>query len=188
MNATFRASSWIVTPCLAAMAVAYLALTWLPSRRAIQQWRGQVQAEQQVVAGATELSAKLVAMQQELRQTEAVVAQWEKTAPGKRDIPAMFGQINALAKEAGLSISRFDPQPALIHEKLQEMPIAVVCSGAFADLFQFLRGIEGLPATMWVESIRLEKGVQNAKDVRCEVSLAIFSNNQHISDYARHSE
>jgi Tfp pilus assembly protein PilO len=156
MNSTFRGSSWIVTPCLVAMAVAYLVLTWLPSRRAIQQWRGQVQAEQQVVAQATELSARLVAFQQELQQTEAVVAQWEKTAPGKRGIPALFGQINALAKEAGLSISRFDPQPFLAYDKLQEIPISVVCAGTFGDVFRFLQGIERLPATIWVESIHLE--------------------------------
>jgi Tfp pilus assembly protein PilO len=188
MNSTFRRSSWIVTPCLAAIAAAYLTFTWLPSRRAIQQWRGQVQAEQEVVAQATELSAKLVAMQQELQQTEDVAAQWERTAPGKRNIPALFGQINALAKDAGLSINRFDPQPFLLHEKLQEIPITVVCSGTFAEFFQFLRGIEGLPATIWVESIRLEKAAQNAKDVRCELSFAVFSNNHQISDYAKHSE
>lgn len=188
MYANIRRSSWIVTPCLAAIAVVYLALTWLPSRRAIQQWRAQVQAEQQAVAQATDSSARLVALQNELHQTEVVTAQWEKAAPGRRDIPALFAEINALAKDAGLSVSRFDPQPILVYEKLQEIPITVVCSGEFSDLFQFLRGIEGLSVTTWVEAIRLEKTAQNAKDVRCELNLAVFTNNQQISDYARHSE
>jgi Tfp pilus assembly protein PilO len=128
----------------------------------------------------------LVASQQELEKTDAVATQWEKTAPGKRDIPALFGKINALAKDAGLTISRFDPQPFLVYEKLQETPITIVCSGTFAEIFGFLRLIEGLPATIWVESIRLEKDSQNAKDVRCELNLAVFSNNQQSSDYARH--
>lgn len=188
MNVTFRQSSWIVTPSLGAIAIAYLTLTWLPSSRAIQQWREQVTAEQQVVAQATELSATLLASQQELEKTDAVVAQWEKAAPGKRDISALFGQINALAKDAGLTISRFDPQTFLVYEKLQEIPITVVCSGTFNELFGFLRLIEGLPATIWVESIRLEKTGENAKDVRCELSLAVFSNNQQNSDYAKHSD
>jgi Tfp pilus assembly protein PilO len=188
MNATFRQSSWIVTPCLGAIAVAYLTLIWLPSRRAIKEWRGQVETEQRAVAQATELSAMLVASQQELEKTNAVIAQWEKTAPGKRDIPALFGQINALAKDAGLTISRFDPQPTLAYEKLQEIPITVVCSGTFAELFGFVRLIEGLPATIWVESLRLEKAAQDAKDVRCELNLAVFSNNQQSSDYAKHSK
>jgi hypothetical protein len=55
MNATLRRSSWIVTPCLVAIVVAYLTLIWLPSRRVIKQWREQAEAQQQVVAQATEL-------------------------------------------------------------------------------------------------------------------------------------
>ena len=188
MNATFRKSSWIVTPCLVAIAVAYLALIWAPSRRLIRQWREEAESQQQVVAQGTELSAVLVASEQELDKTEAVASQWEKTAPGKRDIPALFGKINALAKEAGLTISRFDPQPFVVYERLQELPTTVVCSGTFAELFGFLRLIEGLPATIWVDSLRLEKDSKNAKDVRCELSLAVFSNNQQSSDYAKHSD
>jgi Tfp pilus assembly protein PilO len=188
MNSTFRQSSWIVTPCLGAIALAYLTFVWMPSRRAIKQWREDVESKQQVVARAAGLSASLTALEQELDKTQAFVAEWEKAAPGKRDIPALYGRINAMAKEAGLTIKRFDPQAFRLYEKLQEMPISVVGSATFGQVFEFLRLVEGLPVTVWVESMRLEKTAQNGKDVQCELNLAVFANNQQSSDYAKHSE
>ncbi len=188
MNATFRQSSWIVTPCLGAIAATYLMLVWLPSRRVIKQWHDEVEARQKVVTGATGVAATLAAVEQELDKSREAVADWEKVAPGKRDIPALYGGINALAKETGLTITRFDPQAIQVYEKVQVMPIAVVGNGTFAQLFEFLRLIEALPVTIWVDSLRLEKQSQNGKDIQCELNFAVFSNNQQSSDYVKHIE
>ena len=112
----------------------------------------------------------------------------EKAAPKKRDIPALYGKIDALAKDAHLAISRFDPQPFVVHEKLQEIPVAMTCSGTFAQVYAFLRAIEGMPVTIWVESLRLEKTAQITKHVQCEINLVVFTNNLQINDYGRHSD
>jgi Tfp pilus assembly protein PilO len=192
MNTTFHKSSWIVTPCLGAIAMAYLMFVWIPSRHAIKEWCEQVEAKQQVLAQSANLSAMLAATQQDLSKSRDLAADWEKAAPGKRDIPALYGQVNALAKDAGLTISRFDPQSFVAYEKLEKIPLTIVGSGSFSQVFEFLRLIEGLPVTIWVESIRLEKMAQNtdqnAKNIQCELSLAIFSNNQQNSDYAKHTD
>ena len=45
-----------------------------------------------------------------------------------------------------------------------------------------------MPVTIWVESMRLEKTAQTAKDVQCELNLVVFSNNLQIPDYAKHSD
>ena len=116
------------------------------------------------------------------------MSRWEKAAPKKRDIPRLYGKIDALAKDAQLAISRFDPQPFVVHEKLQEIPITMTCSGTFAQIHEFLRAIEGMPMAIWVESMRLEKTAQTAKHVQCELTLVVFSNNLQITDYTRHSD
>jgi Tfp pilus assembly protein PilO len=188
MNTTFHKSSWIVTPCLAAIAAAYLTFVWMPSRRAIKELHEQVEAKQQLVAQATTLSAMLATSQQDLDKSQAVATAWEKAAPGKRDIPSFYGRINALAKDAGLTISRFDPQSFLTYEKFQEIPITIAGSGNFAQVYEFLRLVESLPVYVWVDSLRIEKAAQNAKTVQCEISMAIFSNNKQNSDYAKHAE
>ena len=187
MNA-HRQNSWIVTLSLAAVAVAYLMLVWSPNRQAIKKISDQVETKRAFVAQATGLSKAMIGVQQELDKTQAVVAQWEKTCPGKRDVPALYGKINAVAKDAHLAITRFDPQPFVVHEKLYEIPITMNCAGTFAQIYEFLRSIERLSATIWVESIRLERMAQNAKDVQCELSLVVFSNNSQSSDYVKHTD
>jgi Tfp pilus assembly protein PilO len=177
MSTAFRQSSWIVTLSLAAIAIVYLKFAWLPGRRAIQEMSQQVEIRQAFLAQSTGLAAMLTGVQGELDKADAIVRQWEDASPGKRDIAQLYGTINSQAKEAHLTTGRFDPQPFVAYEKLREIPLAVSCSGTFAQIHDFLRKVEGLPATVWVESMRIEKSAQNAKDVQCELSLVIFSNN-----------
>jgi len=188
MSTAFRQSSWIVTLTLAASAVAYVAMLWLPNHRAIKEMRAQVEAKRSLVAQATELSSELIRVQRELDQSEGVVTRWQKMAPKKRDIPALYGKIDALAKDAQLAISRFDPQPFVVHEKLQEIPIAMTCSGTFAQTYQFLQAIEGMRVAVWVESMKLDKMAQTEKHIQCELNLVVFSNNLQIPDYTRHTD
>jgi Tfp pilus assembly protein PilO len=71
---------------------------------------------------------------------------------------------------------------------LQEIPITMTCSGKFAEIHSFLRNLERLPPTIWIESMRLDKDARNAKDVRCELNLVVFSDNPQSSDYAKRSD
>jgi Tfp pilus assembly protein PilO len=188
MTKPARHNTWIVTVSLASMAIAFMALVWLPGRRNVKELCVQVETKRGIVAQATGLGTMLIGVNQELSKSEAIVTQWEKTAPGKREIPELFGKIDALAKSAHLAIGRFDPQPVVVHERLREIPITMNCSGTFGQIFAFLHEIERLPATIWVESLRIEKTAQNAKDVQCELNLVVFSNKSQGSDYARHSD
>ena len=184
---SFRQSSWIVTLSLAALAIVYLKFAWLPGRRVIQEMSQQVETKQAFLAQSTGLSAMLIGVQHELDRANSIVAQWEKASPGKRDIPQLYGKINSLAKEAHLATGRFDPQPFITHEKLHEIPLAVSCSGTFVQIHDFLRNVEGLPATIWVESMRIEKTAPATKDVQCELNVVVFSDNPQDSDYAKHT-
>lgn len=184
---TFRQSSWIVTLSLAAIAIVYLKFAWLPGRCAIREMSQQLKTKQAFLAESTDLSAMLIGVQHKLDKADAIVTQWEKASPGKRDIPQLYGKINSLAKESHLTTGRFDPQPFVTHEKLHEIPVAVSCAGTFAQIHDFLRKVEGLPATIWIESMRLEKTAQTTKGVQCEITLVVFSDNPQDSDYAKHT-
>jgi len=134
------------------------------------------------------MSEKVPALQRELDRTEAVTAKWEKSSSHKKNISALYGRINALAKDAGLMVTRFDPQPFIEYESIQEIPLSIVCSGMFSEIYDFLRDIEGLPTTMRVIFVKMEKKTGNAKDVQCELGLVVFSVNPKSSDYTRHTD
>ena len=62
-----------------------------------------------------------------------------------------------------------------VHEKIREIPLLIDCSGRFAQVHEFLRNVERLPATVWIESIKIENMKDNAKNVTCKVNLVGFS-------------
>ncbi len=177
MTTSYRQHCWWVTVPLAALAVAYLTFVWMPGRKHLQALQRQLETQREFLAGVSGLQTSLTTTQTELERAESVAKHWESQAPHQKDIPALYGKINALAKDAGLAVGKFDPQPLVLHEKIQEMPLKVACSGKFAQIFEFLRGVEGLPVTIWITSLKIERAGQDAKDVKCDMDLTVFSDN-----------
>ena len=73
-------------------------------------------------------------------------------------------------------------------ESLTKIPLEVGCSGSFSQLYDFLRELEGLPQTIWVEDLQLGKSAVNPKDVGCKLTLAVFTDNPGNSDQAERPE
>jgi Tfp pilus assembly protein PilO len=170
-------STWILTALPTVAVVAYLTLVWLPGHRAITAMQDQVESKRQFVVRAAELPAVLAGCQRELRHAEAAVAQWENAAPRKRHLAEYFEKINTAAKDAGLAVARFDPQPLVAHEELHEIPVVIDGSGGFAHIYEFLRNVERLPPTIWVESIKIENNKGDAKNVTYKMNLVGFGDN-----------
>ena len=187
-KAVVKKSSWIVTLSLAGIAVVYMTGVWLPSRREIVEIRQQVQTKREFVSQSTGLAKILTASQKELETAEAANNKWLASAPRNRDLPALYGKINALAKDAGLVLTRFDPEPFNLHEELRELPVAIGCSGTFSQVYTFLSDIEALPATIWVEQLRLGKTKTGGGNVECELNMVVFSNNPYVSDCILHTK
>ncbi len=177
MPSKLKQNTWIITLSLAALAIVYVKFLWLPGHRANSAMCQEVEEKRAFVTQSAGLAAGLVATHKELQESKALVEQWEKTAPGKRDIPALYAKIDALAKDAHLTIEKLDPQPIVLRQKLQEIPININCVGSFSQIYEFLRTLEGLPVAMWIESLRLDRKSQDTQDVQCELSVVVFSVN-----------
>ena len=171
-----------MTISLAAVAAAYMFFVWLPGRKQLAAIGEEIETKREVVARAADLTKTLTASQKELESTRAVAKKWLETAPDNRDLPAMFGRINAMAKESGLAVLRFDPEPLVVHEAIREIPLTIGCSGKFSQVFEFLMKVESLPESVWTNEMRLEKSQGNRGNVRFSADLAIFSGNPYSSD------
>jgi Tfp pilus assembly protein PilO len=188
MSTTLHRGSWIVTLPVAGIAVLYVGFVWLPGRRTIAELQSQIELKQQFLAQSATVGNALAAAQQELHQAEDYSSGWEKIAPARKDLPALYGKINSLAKEAGAVTTRFDPQSLIAHGCIREIPLTLGCTGTFGQVFQLLRSIESLPTTIWVDCVRIEKVAETAQTVHCELSLVVFSNYPLDSDYAKRTE
>lgn len=175
MNILFRNWSWVITFLLTILATVYLTFHWLPDHLDIRQLEAQLEAKRLFLAQSAEMSEKAAALQQELVRTETVTAKWNKTSSHNKNILALYERIDALAKDDCLKVTRFAPQPPIKYESLQEIPLSIVCSGRFSEIYDFLRDLEGLPTTMRVNFVKMEKKAGNEKDVECELGLMVFS-------------
>ena len=177
MKSSMRQTSWVIILPLAALVVAYVFAVFLPGRRAIDRLRGELADHQEFVVSTTFVAPAIEATRDELAKTGAYNAAWSAAAPTEADLSHLYGQIHALAKTAGATTTRFEPQPTLDYEQLRRIPVLVGCTGSFFQLARFLETLENLPQTIWVETAEFSADGQAEGVVKCEVELVIFADN-----------
>jgi Tfp pilus assembly protein PilO len=175
--------SWIVTLPLAGLAVAYVMLIYLPARQTDAELQDQLQQRQEYLSQAKTRTAALTAIHQTLEQTNAYRTRWIERAPRRHNVAELYGQIHMLAKDAGVTITRFDPQDPVERSYLIELPLSIGCVAPFAETFEFIRGIESMPEEVWVRRVRFDNTQQQGGDVLCEIDLVIFTARNEISGY-----
>ena len=113
MNTKIKRGSWVVTVPLAAAAIGYVVLVFLPGRRSVSEAREQLELKQDYIARAAGVATALQAAHHELNKAQAYNSSWEERAPAKGGLSALYGKINALAKA-------FGRQPSAIRSRLRK--------------------------------------------------------------------
>jgi Tfp pilus assembly protein PilO len=191
MHATeskFHRGSWLVTIPLVAIAVIHIMFVFFPGRKVISQLRMEIESRQLYISNAGNVSAKLAAAQQDLLEAKSYIEKWRHAAFIVHRLPVLYGNINNLSKQAGTAITRFEPQMFLELGLIRQIPIHMACTGTIAKIHEFIRSLESLPQTIWLDSLKYQKSGQNGENVLCEINLVVFSDNPKNSDYADSSK
>ncbi len=178
----------MITLPIAAGAVAYILLVFVPGQRTAADLRAQIGETKEYLAHSAAIGPALAAAEEELRLADRYRAQWREGSPRVGRLPELFAGIHRLEKQSGVQATRFDPQPVVAKESISEVPLSVAYTGSFANLFQLLYGFERLPATVWTRKVHIEKVAGNAGNVQCRVELAVFVDNRDNSDYVEKSD
>jgi Tfp pilus assembly protein PilO len=187
MHATERKinrGSWLVTIPLVAIAVVYIVFVFFPGRNVITQLRAEIESRQLYISNDDSISASLAAAQQELLQARSYIENWQHAAFIVHRLPLLYGNINNLSNRAGTATTRFEPQILVELGLIRQIPIHMACTGTFAQIHEFIRSLESLPQTIWIDSLQFNKPVQNGGNISCEIDLVVFSDNPKISNYA----
>jgi Tfp pilus assembly protein PilO len=188
MKSGLKQSHWIIIALLAAVAVAYALLIFVPQRAAIAEIRTELANKRQYVAQGGVLDARLKAVQQELDATNAYNAKSRAAAPTNKGLSSLFERISELVKSTGATTTRFDPEPAVPHEKITQITLSIGLTGSFPQILAFLSSLERLSPRVWVESVRLDAPPKDSEPMKGELSVAIFINNSDDSDYINRAE
>lgn len=174
--------SWIVTALLAAAAVAYVVFAFLPGQRAIGGMRKQLHEKQEYIVQADRLGFAIQKTTGDLEAAHEYAAAWQTAAPSEAKLASTFGGITQRAQAAGLALHRFDPQPIIKLDSVWQAPINLVGEGDFQQVFEFIRQVETMPGTLWIQTMRLECDPKAEGRVRCEMTVTVFADNRDFSD------
>ncbi len=188
MNSKSGYGSWIVTVPLAAAAVAYVVWIYLPGSREIGRLREDIRQKQDYLAMAAGMPLALQISQKQVEETEAYNTAWHEQASAAEDLSSLYGELHRLAKTAGMTVTRFDPEPITRYETIREIPLTVGLEGSFDQVFRYLKGLETLPATLWTNSFKLKNLVGSRGRISCQVDLVVFAGNPENSDYINPSQ
>jgi len=101
----------------------------------------------------------------------ARLAELERAVPARQDSAATLREIQRLALDSGLQMTKFAPGPEVPGEFTAELPVAIEVQGGWSDIAGYLRGLAELPG-LWVAAKFSCKAV-SADDPRSEVRASI---------------
>lgn len=187
MPAPAKYGNWMLTLPLAGLGLAYLFLFFLPAQRTLDSLTRDLSKEQDAVGQADALLPSIATTEQQLAKARKYNSQWIEAAPSESELPSLFGKVNRLAKAAGITTTRLDPQPAVQYEKIRLINLTAAYRGSFAQISRFLCELESTPEAIWIDRVQMEGSSQTGKDITCEVTLAIFVDKTDDSDQVKGS-
>ncbi len=177
--------SWLVTGLVATLAVLYTLFIFLPTQRSAAILKSKKYELMQYVANRSKLGDKI----EQARQRHALVKQssvsWHQHAPKLGELGRVLSGITQQARQAGVRLQRFDPQPNVALQSVSQQAIAVALEGDFAQVFDFLHRLESLPHRVWITNLTLSAASEDAQTLRAEMTLTIFADLAENPDYAK---
>jgi type IV pilus assembly protein PilO len=128
---------------------------YLPKHKEI----GKLESEYKKLAEKLD-KARKTAKQLDFYRTKrkAAEAQFKivmKALPEKEEIPALLSGISQAARDAGLDITKFQPNPEVAKEFYAGVPITINVSGNYHNVAMFFDKISNLPRIVTIQAVKL---------------------------------
>ena len=182
MKKTGKPNSWVITVPLIAVAGGYLYFFFLPNSSAIAELRDDWKTKRTFVEKNGNVLAAAELADAELAETRKYNDAWKSATPTQATLSRLLGDINKVAKKAGVELSAFSPQPPMLSETFRRVPVDVETLGTSTALLEFLREVESLPPVIWVDTLELEATGENGQTVKAQLKLVIFASNPEKSN------
>ena len=128
---------------------------YLPKHKEI----GKLESEYKVLAEKLDKARKTAKQLNYYRtKMKAAEAQFNivmKALPEKEEIPTLLSGISQAARDAGLDITKFQPNPEKAKDFYAEVPIEISVSGNYHNVAIFFDKISNLPRIVTIEAVKL---------------------------------
>ncbi len=173
---------WLVTGGMAGIALVYVFFVFLPIQKSMKASRGQLAEKQKYIAETDVLFTSTSTIRSEMAESDGFVNKWRQDAPDEQQVDRLPAQVSLQAGLAGVRVLRLEPQTSRSHGLVVEYPILVSVEGSFEGIFSFLKGVERLPQTVWLQDVNLHRPSELGGTLRCELTLTILGDLAEKSD------
>jgi len=180
MSRRLHHGNWVLTLSLVAVGIGYLYFFFLPAKAEIAGRRAELENRKAEIDRSRPLSITVFETEEELEKTETFVTDWMQR--NDNDAASVLAKISQQVQESGAQTIRFDPQPTTRLQAIKQSPLQLGTVSNFAQLFQMLRRLEALPATLWIDRLTIRAPAKKGELLESETSLVIFAVNQNNSD------
>ncbi len=172
-----RSPTLVLTALLGAVSLSYVYFVYLPASEATAALREELAEKQDYILQSAPVEGQNRALARELELTNKYCEQWQNAAP-KGEPAAQFVLLTDAAHDAEVQVRRFEPLAVEEMKLIRRIPVNLECSGKFRDIFRFMKSIEALPQTIWIEDVHLESESAESDLLTCQLRLIIFADNR----------
>ena len=173
---------WLVTGGMASIALAYIFLAYFPSQKAMRTMRQQLEEKRNYILEADKKYAAAPNKRHELESARQYIKRWQADAPDPPQAARLQSQVSQKANLAGVRVVKLQAQQSKSRGLIAEYPLLVSVEGSFAGIFNFFRGVEELPQTVWLQDVKLLRPGELKGDLRCDLTLTILGDLAENSD------
>lgn len=170
-------TSWFITLPVAAGAIGFLWLIFIPTAKAIRATRAEITTKQLAILEAQSLQLSLVEAGRELESVEGFVKASKADCPVVGQLASTFGQLSETARQVGMTTTQFEPQKETRFELIEFVPVRMVARGSFLDFRRLLAKLEELPGPIWIDQMKVGHSRENGETVEAELVFGIFADN-----------
>jgi type IV pilus assembly protein PilO len=170
----------LLLSCGAAVGV-YLWCLYLPNQNRIQAIWNEIDQKEAEIIAANSLASEIQQTQLKLDATQKFIDHWRKQAPQAESVAPVFGDIVKLARDSQTELVSFTPKTELPLENVSLVPVVVQARGSYHSLHEFLRELESLPLTIWIEDLEIQKRDSTSDLLECGFLMTIFTERSDIS-------
>ncbi len=128
---------------------------YLPKHKEIVRLESEYKKLSQKLDKARKTAKQLNFYRTKMKAAEAQFKIVMKALPEKEEIPALLNGISQAARDAGLDITKFQPNPEIAREFYAEVPITINVSGNYHNVAMFFDRISNLPRIVTIGAVKL---------------------------------
>lgn len=128
---------------------------YLPKHKEIVKLESEYKKLAQKLDRAKKTAKQLNFYRSKMKAAEAQFNIVMKALPEKEEIPTLLNGISQAARDAGLDITKFQPNPEIAKEFYAEVPITINVDGNYHNVAMFFDKISKLPRIVTIGALKL---------------------------------